>query len=64
MAVISSDLNAESNGTGSWQRTGDREFLSTHTQILYNEKGGFSGLAKVIAQVRVGDIAFIVPEPL
>ena len=52
--VISSD-HSESNGVGSWGRIGNREFLSTHAQILYNEKGTFAGIAKVIAQIKLGE---------
>ena len=36
---------------------GDREFLSTHTHIVYNEKGTFAAIAKVIAQVKLSEAA-------
>lgn len=52
--VISSD-RGESEGTGSYQRVGDREFLSTHTHIVHNEKGTFGGIAKVIAVQKLND---------
>lgn len=54
ITVISSD-KGESNGVGAYQRTGDREFQSTHTHILFNDKGTFNGIAKVIATLKLND---------
>ncbi|MFN7923645.1 MAG: hypothetical protein U0Q16_26320 [Bryobacteraceae bacterium] len=54
LTVISSD-RSESSAVGSYQRTGDREFLSTHTHIVYNDKGTFSGIAKVIATEKLSE---------
>lgn len=34
---------------------GDREFLSTHTHILYNDKGTFGGIPKVIASQELNE---------
>src|SRR6185369_3446456 len=44
----------ESEGAGSYQRTGNAEFRSTHTQILYDGEGNFAGVAKVIAVLTLG----------
>ncbi|MEO8593067.1 MAG: hypothetical protein ABI759_07085 [Candidatus Solibacter sp.] len=54
LTVIPSD-RSESAAVGSYHRVADREFLSTHTHILYNDKGTFAGIAKVIAQEKVSE---------
>src|SRR5262249_5935516 len=38
----------ESEAVGVFQRTGRREFRSTHTLVLYDPQGNFAGIAKVI----------------
>jgi hypothetical protein len=45
----------ESEGAGAFQRTGNREFRSTHTQALYDPQGNFAGIAKVIAIEKVDE---------
>ena len=54
MTVIPSD-KGESPAVGRYQRTGDREFQSTHTHIVYNDKGTFQAIAKVIATQKVNE---------
>jgi hypothetical protein len=56
LTVISSD-RSQSDAIGSYQRTGDREFSSTHTQIVYNEKGTFAAIAKVVASMKLNETA-------
>lgn len=54
LTVISSDRSF-SDAVGSYQRVGEREFTSTHVHIIYNEKGVFGGIAKVISTQRLND---------
>jgi len=45
---------SESEGAGAYVRTGNAEFRSTHTQILYDPQGNFAGVAKVVAVLTLG----------
>jgi len=52
--VIPSDKH-ESEAAGSYQRTGNRGFRTTHTHILYDDLGHFAGVAKVIGALDVNE---------
>jgi len=43
----------ESEAAGAYEFVHDKEFRTTHAHILYDNAGGFGGVAKVIALVRV-----------